>query len=197
LGSLSCYPPCVTVFCLGNPAEAHQPSTVFDRADEFGAIYEENYRLLVGTVRDHFYISEIDAEGLAHEVFLAYFLKADEVSNSRAWLLSAIFNAGRAYMRWRARHVPLPAAFDQERSDPEFARISEALPDQMAAREAFACVTARCQIALRLRYLEGYSIPEVATELNTSSKYAAKLVSRCLRQAQDRYTKRGERDAGS
>ena len=79
-------------------------------------------------------------------------------------------------------------------ADPRHARAKERLPDQLAAREAFACVTAKCQIALRLRYLEGYSIPEVAVELNTSPKYAAKLVSRCLQQAQSRYEKKGKND---
>jgi DNA-directed RNA polymerase specialized sigma24 family protein len=71
--------------------------------------------------------------------------------------------------------------------DPSLERVCDALPDQLAGREAFACVTARCQIALRLRYLEGYSVPEVAAELRTSQKYAQKLISRCLRQARRRY----------
>ncbi len=66
------------------------------------------------------------------------------------------------------------------------------MPDQLAAREAFNCLTPRCQLALRLRYLEGYSVPEIATELDTSAKYAEKLVRRCLRQAQMRYRAKGK-----
>lgn len=134
-------------------------------------------------------ISEIDAEALAHEVFLAYFLKADEVMNIRAWLVSAICNASKHYLRSRARLLPLSDQLS-EAPDPQHA----SLPDQLAAREAFACVTAKCQIALRLRYLEGYSMPEVAEELNTTAKYAAKLVHRCLKQAQSRYARKGEND---
>ncbi len=172
-------------------AESHAASSLLERADDFGAVYEENYRLLVGTAVEHFRISESDAQALAHEVFLAYFLKATEVINSRAWLVSAICNASKHYLRTRARHVPLPSEF-VEMPDPRLTRIGEALPDQLAAREAFSCLTARCQVALRLRYLEGYSIPEVAAELSTSPKYAQKLVSRCLRQAQDRYTRKKE-----
>ncbi len=125
-------------------------------------------------------------------MFLAYFLKADEVLNSRAWLIAAICNASKGYLRTRARLVPLSEDFG-EAADPR--HTSESLPDRLAAREAFSCVTAKCQIALRLRYLEGYTIPEVAAELNTTARYAAKLVSRCLRQAQDRYTKKGDTDA--
>ncbi len=169
--------------------EALESPVLAERASDFGAIYEANYRLLVGTAIDHFHIAEIDAESLAHEVFLAYFLKADEVLNSRAWLISAIYNACKHYLRLRSRQVPLSGDM-VDRPDPQLARIGEILPDQLAARQAFSCLTARCQVALRLRYLEGYSIPEVAAELNTSPKYAQKLVSRCLRQAQDRYTKK-------
>ena len=172
-------------------AELHTATALDERTADFGAIYEENYQLLVRTAIKQYHISELDAEALAHEVFLAYFLKAGEVINSRAWLVSAIFNAAKAFLRKRARFVPLPPE-SIEISDPHLARVCDALPDQLAGRQAFACVTARCQIALRLRYLEGYSVPEVAIELNTSDKYAQKLISRCLRMAKDRYYKRGE-----
>ena len=85
--------------------------------------------------------------------------------------------------------VPLP---DENLQTADKWRTKETLPQELVAREAFACVTSKCQIALRLRYYEGYSIREVATELQTSAKYAAKLVSRCLKQAQSRYAKKGE-----
>ena len=171
-------------------AELHTTS-VLDRTDDFGAIYEQNYDLLVRTAIKNYHISELDAEALAHEVFLAYFLKAHEVIKLRAWLVSAVCNASKAFLRKRARHVALPEE-SVEIPDPHLARVGDALPDQLAGREAFACVTARCQIALRLRYLEGYSVPEVAVELNTSQKYAQKLISRCLQQARRRYRTRGE-----
>lgn len=136
-------------------------------------------------------ISELDAEALAHEVFLAYFLKADEIIDSRAWLLSAICNASKGYLRSRARLVPLP---DESLQTADEWGTQETLPNALVAREAFACVTTKCQIALRLRYYEGYSIREVATELQTTARYAAKLVSQCLKQAQRRYGKKGEND---
>jgi RNA polymerase sigma factor (sigma-70 family) len=165
-------------------AEVHTATAFDERTDDFGAIYEENYHLLVRTAVKQYRISELDAEALAHEVFLAYFLKAGEVINYRAWLVGAVSNAARAFLRRRARHVSLT---DELIPDPSLERVCDALPDQLAGREAFACVTARCQIALRLRYLEGYSVPEVAAELRTSQKYAQKLISRCLRQARRRY----------
>ena len=171
-------------------AELHT-APVLERTDDFGAIYEQNYDLLVRTAIKHYRISELDAEALAHEVFLSYFLKAHEVINLRAWLVSAICNAAKAFLRRRARYVPLPEE-SLELPDPHLTRVGDALPDQIAGRDAFECVTARCQIALRLRYLEGYSVPEVAAELHTSHKYAQKLISRCLQQARRRYRRRDE-----
>ena len=165
--------------------------TILEPSYDFGAIYEEHVGLLVGTAVDHFHICEPDAQALAHEVFVAYFLKAHEVRDARAWLLSGIFNASKQYARARARLVGIPPGL-LERPDPRDQDVLRASPDRLAAREALTCVTPRCQIALRLRYLEGYSIPEVASELHTSAKYAQKLVSRCLRQAHDRYMRKGE-----
>lgn len=165
-------------------------SALVEPTTDFGAIYEENYGLLVGTAM-HFRISEIDAQALAHEVFLAYFLKAGEIVNSRAWLVSAVCNASKYYLRKQAREVALQAEA-KEAPDPRLQRIGDSLPDQLAARQVFACLTARCQVALRLRYLEGYRMWEVAEELNISEKYADKLVRRCLQKARERYWARGE-----
>lgn len=123
-------------------------------------------------------------------MFLAYFLKASEILDTRAWLVSAICNASKHYLRSRARLVSTDEL--EQAIDPR--SIAENLQDQLVAREAFACTSARCQIALRLRYMEGYSNPEIAEELKTSAKYAEKLVRRCLKQAQDRYKKKGEPD---
>ena len=145
-------------------------------------------RLLIGTAITRFGISESDAQTLAHDVFLAYITKIDEVRDSRAWLIGAMCNASKHYLRARRRDVELPPDFG-EAPDPRFARVTDALPDELAARECFACLTPRCQLALRLRYIAGYSVREIAAELGTTAKYAQKLVGRCLRQAQDRYGK--------
>ena len=114
-------------------AEVHTATALDARTDDFGAVYAENYHLLVRTAVKHYHISELDAESLAHEVFLAYFLKAHEVNNSRAWLISAICNATKYFLRKRARDVPLPPAWNdippelkatqQERRDAE-ARVA-------------------------------------------------------------------------
>ncbi len=157
---------------------------------DFTALYEEHLPLMIGIAVGKFGISETDAETLAHEVFLDFILKAERVTAVRPWLVASICNASKYYGRVRARSEALPDSID-EKPDPQLARVVDMWPDQLAAREAIACTTARCQLVLRLRYFEGYSVPEIARELNTSEKYAAKLVSECLRQAQRRYDKQG------
>lgn len=168
---------------LGNMAALAEPGGV-----DFRSIYDENLRLIVGTAIRHYRICETDAEALAHEVFLAYFLKANEVLDPRAWLLSAINNASKHYLRRRARQVALPPEYEQTAAGP-----GEAVAERLMAREIICCVSARCQLALRLRYVEGYSIRELAVELDTTAKYARKLVGRCVRQAKQRYAAKGER----
>src|SRR6266705_590155 len=106
--------------------EVHTATAFDQRTDDFGAVYEDNYQLLVRTAIKHYHIAELDAEALAHEVFLAYFLKADVVINSRAWLISAIFNASKAFLRRRARYVPLPEE-SFEIPDPVLQRVGEVL----------------------------------------------------------------------
>ncbi len=159
-------------------------TVTIEQTIDVGAVYEQHVRLLVGTAIERFQICESDAQALAHEVFLSYFLKSDEVVDPRAWLLSAIYNAGKAYLRTRARHVSLPPEYGEI---PDPCPSQEVIPNQLAARQVYCCLTARCQLALRLHYLEGYSVPEIAAELRTTPKYASKLVSRCLRQARKRY----------
>jgi RNA polymerase sigma factor (sigma-70 family) len=168
---------------------AEKPSSALSRSGvDFDAVYNQNVPLMIGVAIDRFRISESDAQTLAHQVFLAFFLKVDDIRDRRAWFLGAICNASRHYLRTRARDVELSPEFE-EKADPEFARIMDSLPDQLAAREAFSCLTSRCQLALRLHYLDGYSIPEIAAQLHITAGYAKKLVARCLRQARERYGK--------
>ena len=155
---------------------------------DIATVYEDHVHLLIGTAVSRYNISEADAQALAHDVFVSYLLKAGEIVDSRAWLISAICNASKFFLRTQARHIAVHAEAARE-NDVMLDRVVDALPDQIAGREAFGCLTARCQLALRLRYIEGYTVPEIADALQTTPKYAAKRVARCLRQAHDRYAR--------
>ena len=159
-------------------------ATAVDHSVNFDAVYEDHLQLLVGTAIDRFHISETDAETLAHDVFLAYFIKAEQVLNSRAWLVAAMCNATRYYLRAQARHVELSSQVVEQMV------TDENVTEQVVARDVLCCLTPRCQLALGLHYLEGYTVPEVATELRTTPLYAHKLMVRCLRQARRRCKKK-------
>lgn len=156
-----------------------------DSPTDFTAIYEQHFDLLVGIAIGRFRISEGDAETLAHDVFLSFLTNAERVIDRERWLVGAICNASRNHLRRITPTEPLdPQAADA--ADPRSERVSEALADRLAARQMYDCLTPRCQHALRLRYIEGYTVPEVAAALGTTKKYAQKLISRCLEQAQRR-----------
>jgi len=157
-----------------------------ERTVDLGAIYDAHYRLLVGLAIERYDVSETEAQTLAHDVFLAFITKANEIMDARTWLVSAICNASKYYLRVRARYVSLPDAL-RERSDPRLSRVQDFLPEQLTARQILACLIPRCQLALHLRYVEGYSIREVAVELRTTERYAQKLVGKCLRRAHECY----------
>lgn len=159
------------------------PETVADLAAE----YSRHRSLMIGIAVGRFGISACDAETLAHDVFLDFILKNSRVTNVRSWLVASMFNASKYFTRVQARTESLPADFD-ETADPSLERVLQMWPDQLAAREAFSRTTARCQLVLHLRYIEGYTIPEIAQELGTTKRYAAKLVHECLQQAHRRYT---------
>jgi RNA polymerase sigma factor (sigma-70 family) len=166
---------------------ADRPSSALSRCGiDFDAVYNENVPVMIGVAVERFHISQTDAQTLAHQIFLTYFLKSDDVRDKRAWFVGAICNASRHYLRMRVRDVALPSEMVNE-PDPEFATILDSIPNRIAAREVFQCLTSRCQLALHLHYLEGYSIAEIAAQLHTTPAYAKKLVSRCLQQARERY----------
>jgi RNA polymerase sigma factor (sigma-70 family) len=159
-------------------------------APDFEVLYEQHVPVMIGVAIGRFGIAESDAETLAHEVFVDFMQKHERVCDARSWLISSIYRASMYHLRRMARTEPLPDTIN-ESPDPESLRAADAWADRLAGRQAFECATVRCQLALRLRYIEGYTIPEIAEELKTTPRYAAKLVSECLRQANRRYTRLG------
>jgi len=164
----------------------HFPSDAPNWDQELAATYEEHYGLLVGIAVERFGIPHADAETLVQEVFLELLIHAARVRDRRAWLIGAIYNASKNYLRRAQRVEPLPE-HGPDPADPRYARVDEQWPAELAAREAFSRLTPRCQLALRLRYIEGHTIPSIARILDTTSRYAAKLVRRCLQLAHRRY----------
>lgn len=153
---------------------------------DVAAVYEQHFELLVRIAMGRFRIAEGEADSLAHDVFLSYLRNANRVIDCQKWLVGAICNASRNHLRRLGRTEPLDENAAETAPDPRWAHLDESIATSLSARRVYACLTPRCQEALRLRYIEGYSVPEVAVALGTTKKYAQKLISRCLEQAQRR-----------
>ena len=155
---------------------------------DFGELYSDNLRLLVAIAVRKFQVPEVDAEGLAHEVFLSYLKRKNEIRDLHPWLIGAICHASRYFWRQNGhRTEQLDQTMAALRPDPASAGILDVLPAQLAAREILELLPPRYQEILRLRYFEGYSIREIADYLGVTAKYTQKLVAKCLRMAEQMY----------
>jgi RNA polymerase sigma factor (sigma-70 family) len=154
----------------------------------FREIYEGNLRLLVAIAVRKFQVPEVDAEALAHEVFLSYLKRKSEIRKLHPWLIGAICHACRYFWRQDGRRTD---QLDQElamlRPDPESIAIVDRLPSQLALREVLDALPPRYARVLRMRYYDGYTVREVADDLGVTAKYTQKLIARCLRMAEQIY----------
>jgi RNA polymerase sigma factor (sigma-70 family) len=152
----------------------------------FARIYEENCGLLVSLAVRKFQVPAVDAEALAHEVFLSYLRHADEIRDLHHWLVGAICNASRYYWRKHGRNIEqLDTEVAAARPDPRLQDVLTSLPNHIAIEEVLEAMPPRWAQILRLRYFEGYSIKEIADYLGVTSKYTQKLVTKCLRRAEE------------
>ena len=164
------------------------------RADDlhFEAIYTQYFPLLEQIAVYKFRVPDADAEALVHDVLISYLKKAADIVELRPWLIGAICYASRHYWRLNGRTSGAEAAVATDRVDPKSLRILDSLPDQLAAREALECLAPRCREILQMRYFEGCTVAEVASRLGVKTKYAQKLIAKCLRRAERLYGQKGQ-----
>lgn len=152
--------------------------------DQTEDVYRLHYDLLLYVARRRFRVPPGDAENLIQEVFVSYLSTAQEIRDVRSWLLGAISNASRHYWRSRGRTESLPEDLDKK-SDPR--STADKLATSLTVRETLAHLQEKCRETLRLRYFEGCSAAEVAKELDTTNRYAEKLIHTCLKRAYQVY----------
>lgn len=152
--------------------------------DQLEDVYRLHYDLLLYVARRRFRVPAGDAENLIQEVFVCYLSTAAEVRDVRSYLLGAISNASRHYWRLRGRTDQLPQDM-AKKSDPNAS--AESLDNSMTVRDTLSHLHEKCRETLRLRYYEGCSAAEVAKELDTTNRYAEKLIHNCLKRAHQIY----------
>ena len=163
------------------PYHREQGSAV--SAEACAALYLEHRRLLLYLGVRKFGIPEPDAEALVHDVFLSYLQSGETIVNVRSWLVAAACNASRQYLHRRDRAAELARALDIQTIGDLAAEAARGL----LVRRLLAVVPPKAREALRLRYLAGCTFAEVGRALDTSERYAQKLVFRALSRIREWY----------
>lgn len=164
-------------------APAAPPSPV---ADDVETLYLEHRTLLLYVACRKFRIPDCDAENLIQDVFLSFLQTGTKIDNVRAWLVAAMCNASRHYWRAQARTESLPDDFN-EHSDPGSHGLADEFARKLTLRQALDYLQPRCRETLWLHYFEGRSAADVARELETTNRYAEKLIHNCLKRVREIY----------
>lgn len=152
--------------------------------DRIEASYVEHRSILLWLACRKFRVPESDAEALLQEVFLSYLQSADGVTDARAWLVAAVCNASRHYWRVRGRVEPLPVGFGGQRdSDQNPDRVAL----EMTIQKVLGYLQPRCRETLHLHYFEGRTARDIGTLFDTTTRYAEKLIHKCLGRAREIY----------
>jgi RNA polymerase sigma-70 factor (ECF subfamily) len=156
------------------------------RAYDVELLYTQYRTLLLSVACRKFRVPETDAESLLQEVFVSFLQTGTKIENIRAWLVAAICNASRHYWRTQGRAEQLPEDF-VEQSDPGSHALPERFAMEMTVRQALQYLQPRCRETLWLHYFEGRSAADVARELETTTRYAEKLIHNCLKRVREIY----------
>ena len=167
-------------------AAAPAPAPVPTPADDVETLYIEHRSLLLYVACRKFRIPDSDAENLIQEVFLSFLQTGTKIDNVRAWLVAAMCNASRHYWRASGRTESLPEDFN-DHSDPVTHGLAEQYMMRMTIRQALDYLQPRCKETLWLHYFEGRSAGDVARELETTNRYAEKLIHNCLKRVREIY----------
>jgi RNA polymerase sigma factor (sigma-70 family) len=155
-------------------------------APDVEALYLEHRTLLLYVACRKFRIPEADGENLIQEVFLSLMQTGTKIENVRAWLVAAMCNASRHYWRGQGRTESLPDDFNDQ-GDPGSVGLADQFAMKMTVRQALNYLQPRCRETLWLHYFEGRSASDVARELETTNRYAEKLIHNCLKRVREIY----------
>ena len=153
---------------------------------DIGALYEEYRDLLLHISCRKFRVPEQDAENLMQEVFLSYMESGSSVTNTRGWLVGAMCNASRHYWRTTSRTESLPDDYGDQ-GDPKTNGLADKFATSLTLRQAIRYLQPRCRETLYLHYFEGRSAADVAREMDTTNRYAEKLIHNCLKRVREIY----------
>jgi len=153
---------------------------------DIGVMYVDYRMLLLSVGCRKFRIPECEAENLIQEVFLSYLQAGTRIENAKAWLVAAMCNASRHYWRAQGRTESLPDDYG-ERCDPSSNGVADRVAQELTLHQALDYLQPRCRQTLYLHYFEGRSAGDVAREMETTNRYAEKLIHNCLKRVREIY----------
>jgi RNA polymerase sigma factor (sigma-70 family) len=152
--------------------------------------FEEVYVLYAARLRKiairNFGIPISEAETLVHDVFATYITQATSVRAVERYLVGAICNASRHFLR---RSDAADALFCGE--TPCAATASDALLDEVARKlllgRVLRRIDCRCRDLLQRYYLNGETTDAIAKELDSTPGSILVTLHKCRKRARDAY----------
>ena len=172
------------------PLRTGEPSTV--SAAGFEEVYVRFAPRLRKIAVRKFGVPHTDAETLVHDVFATYLMHASSVNALEPYLIGAICNASRHYLR---RAGAAEAIFCGE--TPCAATLDDALSGEIERKlmlsRLLARVGERCRELLRLYYVNGETTRAIADRMHSTPGTILVLLHKCRRRALDAYRSMTER----
>jgi len=143
-----------------------------------------------------FRLSRDTAEALVHDVFVSFHSLQATVRNPGAWLLGGMHKACCRYIERDKSVFSAPGcekALVAAKARP-FARSfahdpREQLEQNLLLDQVSQQLSEQCRDVIHLRFFEGMTAREMAAELDTTIRYAEKLIHKCVERARAIYTK--------
>ena len=162
--------------------DAHEPPD----AQEFETLYIEYGVLLRSIAMRRYNIPPDDAEALVHDIFMAYLQRREHVRELKGWLIGAIGNASKDYLRRRKREEPLLPEHD-EKADQAAEERAERWMVNMTVATVVSRLGEKCRETLRRYYFHEESKESIAQQLSTSPAYVLQLLVTCRRRVREIY----------
>lgn len=135
--------------------------------------YRQHYELLYFIVASRFRLPEPEAENVVHDVFVNFIRHRDHIEHERAWLVAAVCNAARDYLKSPQRRTV-------DRLPERSAFPGDAIVARLDIAALMCLLDSKCRDVLYRRHVDGCSLAEIATAYATTTSYAKTLIHRCL-----------------
>ena len=152
----------------------------------FDAIYDTYAPLMRRIAVAKFGISMNDAADLVHDVFATYLVNPSRVTELRPYLIGAICNASRSYLRRMAAKDAVCSGLDDCVAASDQGLLDAVVRDVLVGR-ILGRLGRSCRDLLYRFYFQGETIAMIAEHRNTTAGYIGRLLHFCRKRARDAY----------